>query len=220
LNNTNKKDRSQNMDSSLDSVIGEIKNSFRAMGSKSKELILKLGNELARTIRPEDICEEIKHILNQEIREGLISAKTIERYCLDNWKKKTKPKKQNGERQLSFPKENQPIMITTSGKSILEDQDSNNNESKTTVTDDRYEEVDLDDAELVDTDNPHTNVKTIKDENFLDFEFSLPFDKVRSYLIDEFSNNKGIKPIWFHGRFNRFTGIIITADLGRITDRR
>src|SRR5437867_2470599 len=58
-----------------------------------KELVLKLGNAFEGAFSdPESICEEIKNTLKEEIAAKLISARNIEIYCPDKWKRKTRPK--------------------------------------------------------------------------------------------------------------------------------
>jgi hypothetical protein len=57
---------------------------------KSQNLMINLG-----------ICEEIKYTLAEEISCHLISNRDIERYSLDEWKRKTKPKKRKENDSLS-----------------------------------------------------------------------------------------------------------------------
>ncbi|MGN6631048.1 MAG: hypothetical protein ACTHKP_02255 [Nitrososphaeraceae archaeon] len=84
-------------------VIDYVRQEFKNIFAKHKELVIKLGKALENTGQKEKnrICQEIKAILREEIALGLISGRAIERHCLDEWKKKTKPK--NGENdKLSF----------------------------------------------------------------------------------------------------------------------
>lgn len=78
----------------LDAVIQEVKLEFRQWKLvKRRDLITKLGNAYENVVSdPKDVCEEIKNALREEIAEGLISARDIERYCPGKWKKSTKPK--------------------------------------------------------------------------------------------------------------------------------
>ncbi len=79
--------------SDLDTTVKEVKKELRKLLIKRKELITELGNAFERVVsNPESVCEEIKNSLRDEIRDKIISAMDIERYCPDKWKKKTKPK--------------------------------------------------------------------------------------------------------------------------------
>ncbi|MGB7638166.1 MAG: hypothetical protein WBL88_11410 [Nitrososphaeraceae archaeon] len=79
--------------STLDGIIKEVKRDFQSMLAKRKELVLKLGNAFEAAVSdPESICEEIKNIMRDEIAAKLISARNIEIYCPDKWKRKTRPK--------------------------------------------------------------------------------------------------------------------------------
>src|SRR5438093_1553617 len=79
--------------STLDSIIKEVKHDFQSILVKRKELVLKLGNAFEGAFSdPESICEEIKNTLKEEIAAKLISARNIEIYCPDKWKRKTRPK--------------------------------------------------------------------------------------------------------------------------------
>jgi hypothetical protein len=52
-----------------------------------------LGNAFEGAVSdPESICEEIKNALKDEMAAKLISARNIEIYCPDKWKRKTRPK--------------------------------------------------------------------------------------------------------------------------------
>jgi hypothetical protein len=106
--------------SELDITIREVKGEFKHFLTKRKELIIKMGTAYEKVVaNPESICEEIKNVLRDEIAQKLISSRDIERYCLDKWKTKTKPKNDN----LSFSKqvEEKPqpkIAMTTEGKPV------------------------------------------------------------------------------------------------------
>jgi hypothetical protein len=88
--------------SDLDTTIPEIKQEFRNLVIKRRELIARLGSAFESVVsNPESVCEEIKNSLQEEIANRIISARDIERYCPDKWKKKTKPKNDS----LSFSKQ-------------------------------------------------------------------------------------------------------------------
>ena len=87
--------------SDVDTIIDEVKQEIRNQLIKRKELITRLGDAFESVVsNPESVCEEIKNCLREEIADKIISARDIERYCPDKWKK-TKPKNDN----LSFSKQ-------------------------------------------------------------------------------------------------------------------
>jgi hypothetical protein len=117
--------------SSLETTIKKVKKELRNWLIKRKELIKRLGNVFESVVsNPESVCEEIKNSLRDEIRDKIISARDIERYCPDKWKKKTKPKNDN----LSFSrtseqKPQQQIAVTQEGKSVIMNDTSANTEA-------------------------------------------------------------------------------------------
>src|SRR5829696_4802242 len=105
--------------SSLDEIIQQVKEEFKSILVKRRELVLKLGNAFEKVVaNPESICEEIKNVLQDEIAEKVISSRNIEMYCPSKWKKKTKPKNEI----LSFSnkqrKEKEPIAIDNNGNPV------------------------------------------------------------------------------------------------------
>ena len=107
----------------LDSTIEEVRSELRSMLMKRRKLIQRLGYAFERVVaNPESICEEIKTTLKDEIAEKAISSRDIERYCLDKWKKKTKPQKND---KLSFSdilelERQKNVVIGNTGTSIEE----------------------------------------------------------------------------------------------------
>jgi hypothetical protein len=117
----------------LDTIIEQVKQEFRNLLIKRRELITILGNAFEGVVsNPESVCEEIKNSLQEEIADKVISARDIERYCPDKWKTKTKPKNDN----LSFskPVEGKPqaqITATNQGKSVSYNEPKANTKSST-----------------------------------------------------------------------------------------
>jgi hypothetical protein len=110
----------------LDTIINEVRQEFRKQLVKRKELIARLGNAFESVgSNPESICKKIKNSLHQEIADEVITSRDIERYCLDKWKKKTKPKND----KLSFSeqeKPQQPIVVAQESKSLTIDETASN----------------------------------------------------------------------------------------------
>jgi hypothetical protein len=125
-----------NYNSDLDTVIIQVKEEIKSIFFKRKDLIRKLGEAFKHTVSAESICEEIKNASHEEIAQGLISIRDIERYCPIGWKKKTRPKKEEND-SLSFSRQMQeviPLIIDTDGNSVTEQaaistSESNNNDA-------------------------------------------------------------------------------------------
>jgi hypothetical protein len=107
----------QTVRDNLDTEIQEIREEFRTHFTKCEELIKRLGNAIKKAgiVKENDICHEVKNILAEEIADQKITVRTIDRYCLDEWKRITKPKKD----KLSYSKPDQQIVITQDGKSEM-----------------------------------------------------------------------------------------------------
>jgi hypothetical protein len=126
-----------NYNSDLDEVIRQVKDEFKSLFAKRRDLIIKLGEAFEHTVSDsESICEEIKIALGEEIAERLISTRDIERYCPDKWKKKTRPKKEQKNDKLSISSQEQEtkpqVIVGTHGNSMSEsapipDPNSNDN---------------------------------------------------------------------------------------------
>jgi hypothetical protein len=122
----------RDVNSELNTIINEVKQEFRKQLVKRKELITRLGNAFESVgSNPESICKKIKNSLHQEIAGKIITARDIERYCPDKWKKNTKPKNDN----LSFShkqvkeKPQQQIAVMQDSKSVLMNDTSRNTEA-------------------------------------------------------------------------------------------
>jgi hypothetical protein len=129
----------------LDTIIKEVKQEFKNLLIKRKELITRLGNAFESVVsNPESVCEEIKNCLQEEIADKIISKRDIERYCHDKWKKRTKPKND----KLSFTKhvEEQPlqqqIAATQEGKSVIINETSSNTNTSSDDINQFYDQTD------------------------------------------------------------------------------
>src|SRR5947209_434300 len=122
----------------LEAIIRDVRLEFRKLISKRKSLIQKLGNAFEKVVsNKESICEEIKNTLNEEIAEGIISARLIESYCPAGWKHKTRPKTEKKAKpeneKTSFlqtveqtPQEQEQILVTNQGSSTVHKEPSTN----------------------------------------------------------------------------------------------
>jgi len=204
--------------SQLESTIIEVKDEFRKIGAKTKHLILKLGIELERqkTVKNEDICEEIKHILTREVVEGLISKRLIELYCQEHWKKITKPKNKENEKS-SFSDEKLPVIPTiVQTNSIVRRHGTNEYELKN-------RNASTVETESQDNKSPEKNSLQTKNLTQLvspqnksrEFEFFLPCEQVIKYLNEILKNSESMF-FWIHGTIDIYSGKVSSAKVGRI----
>lgn len=105
----------------LETVVKDFKLQIRRSCKEIKEQIERMGRFLKenKLVKENDICIEIKSYLKEEIDEHLISERTVDRYCPDSWKRKTKPK---GERQMSFrsfKNELEDRVVTTTNSNVV-----------------------------------------------------------------------------------------------------
>jgi hypothetical protein len=127
-----------NYNPDLDEVIRQVKEEFKSIFAKRRDLIIKLGEALERTVsNSESICEEIKNALREEIAQGLASTRIIELNCPDKWKRKTKPKKVEKNEKFSFSRQEREaipqLLVDTHGNTAVEPAyDSNNNNAVNT----------------------------------------------------------------------------------------
>ena len=110
--------------SDIDSIIANVKQEFKNFLVKREQLIITLGKAFERIVtNRESISGEIKAALREEIAQGLISRRDIEKYCPDEWKKKTKPKKEKNDIS-SFSRQEQQIaprvLVDAYGNSEIE----------------------------------------------------------------------------------------------------
>lgn len=135
-------------ESRLEKVIAEVKKEFTCMLVKRERLVKRLGQALeqVRTDKT-SICAEIKEILRDEIINKQISERDIERYCEEDWKQKTKPKKND---KMSISEETDKMSaIVSQGNQVVttsfeadpaeEAKKEVEDERKTTFLKDEYE---------------------------------------------------------------------------------
>jgi hypothetical protein len=217
---TNDKSRSE-----VDAVI-EVRHELKSLFGKSKEQIRKVGNAFKRS--------GFK-ALNEEITEGLISSRSIELHCPSEWKRKTKPKSEratNAEQKnekSSFSKEKIPqqqIAATNNGRSVTISEPSPEHEADTRnrpyqAPEGRgqaeHDDI-LQDTQAVnnkqtaenETENLSNQVqeesKEIAEQQIIEFDFSIPFEDLRSVMQELFKMTKGFGKVLFHGTLNRISG--------------
>jgi hypothetical protein len=240
--------------STLDSTIKQVKHDFQSILVKRKELVLKLGNAFEGAVSdPESICEEIKNTLKEEIAAKLVSARNIEIYCPDKWKRRTRPKNEKTSFScIQEDKDKTPpktIAIDTQGI-IVDDEESmpinsadhntkgrlednlqriqkhnikgtnkltNREELVDITTFPQYQELLFQNNELKEALEKATQLvqaNTIHDNSTVDFEFSLSYEDVQSYV----SSRGNINKMWFNGRLDKQTGRVIHAQMGTLAD--
>ena len=234
--------------STIDSIIKEVKRDFQSILVKRKELVLKLGNAFEGAVSdPESICEEIKNTLKEEIADKLISARNIEIYCHDKWKRKTRPKNEKTsfsciqeDKEKTSPK---TIAIDTQGialksaddntKGCLEDnlQEIQKHDIKATnkltnseelvdiTTFPQYQEILFQNNELKEALEKATQ---LVQANKLHDNSTVDFEFSLSHedvqsYVSSMLKVGTINKIWFNGRLHKQTGRVIYAQMGTIT---
>jgi len=216
-----------NYNSDLEDVIRQVKEEFKSIFAKRRDLIIKLGEAFECTVsNSESICEEIKNELNDEIAQGLISRRDIERYCPEKWKKKTRPKKEENDK-LSFSKQEEeavPILIKVHGDSAAEqaaipafnsnNSDAIDSEGSTKEGPNYTGEFPADNAfeqesKSIENNKAQYQVEELKSEpksrapnlnqkdRFFDTKFELPFESLQNRMMTLLSKNNHIKSISF-----------------------
>jgi hypothetical protein len=112
--------------SDLDTTIQRVKNELRGVNgelsrlfARRKDLILELGGAFEKVVPDQgSICEEIKTTLSEEIASRVISARDIERYCPDHWKRKTKPKRTNDPEKKDAENDKLSFSVAAADKAV------------------------------------------------------------------------------------------------------
>jgi len=218
-----------NNNQELDTVIEEVRKELRSILMRRRSLIQKLGYAFEKVVtNPESICEEIKTSLRDEIVNKTISSRDIERYCLDKWKKKTKPQKNDN---LSFSdileQENQKkVVIGAEGTSLQEPSTDNHsanigNEKDSLFQSNSEEEDNHHNLNQLSEDMAKSEliIEQYINNGLCDVEFSLPFNDVQTYASSVFKQNSGIGRLWFNCTIDKKSGNIVGAGVGRLNER-
>ena len=91
----------------------KVQEGLRSTFLNRKNLILELGRALEPTVpNSKNISKEIKRKLRKEISDKIITSRDVERYCLNERKQETRPKKTNNDNlSISEQKRQQRILI-------------------------------------------------------------------------------------------------------------
>jgi hypothetical protein len=198
-------------------LLKEVKEKAAAFQSTAKKYI---------PIMYEALTSEDPHISPQDAR------KRIEKDCCTVWSKRTilealpdeakNPEKQKAGRlskkkhhfaAVSAAPEVAQIILDTNGRSVGEDLAANSSPtiSGLSFRDDVVSTVDnKDSSNLAKYDTKTVTPSTVE------FEFSLPFEEVRSYMEHVYQLNKGFGKVSFHGLLNVRTGKVISASPGSL----
>jgi hypothetical protein len=232
--------------SELDAVTEEVKQDLRGLFGKTGKLIEKLGNAVKKVVKKEEsICEEIKIALKEEIAEGVISTRTIELHCPDEWKRRTKPKQCKNEK-ISFSKveeklQQQQIAATQDGKSVTygepepctensqvdeiplvgiqKSQQFEPTESKCPNCSE-LEEALREATSLSTADRLLSTKNNTSNEasEILKLEYSLPYQYVRQYMAVEYKEGKS--NVWFSIEIDIKSKKVASARTGRISESK
>jgi hypothetical protein len=120
-------------------VKGEFNTNVRPILEKRKDIVLMLGQAIndyrQNAIQKQDICVAIKFFLTDEISEGLISGRDVERYCPEEWKRKTKPRREwegeeNDNLSFSYASARSPEATVGESKTYVRDDTAETNYEK------------------------------------------------------------------------------------------
>jgi len=235
---------SDNEITEVDAVIEEVKRELRSLLVKTDEQIKKIGNALKKVVkREESICEEIKIALKEEIAEGVISTRTIELHCPQEWKRKTKPKQRENER-ISFSKQlkekpQQQMVATNQGKSVTygepapcteksqvdeppfvgiqKSQQIEPTESKCPNCSELEEALrEATSLSTADTLLSTKNATSNEASGILKLEYSLPYQSVQQYMAAEYKQGKS--KVWFSVEIDVKSKKVVSAGTGRISE--
>lgn len=234
--------------SDLDTIIEQVKQEFKNLLIKRRELITRLGNAFESVVsNSESVCEEIKNSLQEEIADKIISARDIERYCPDKWKKKTKPK--NDKLSFSKPVEEKPlqkIAVTQGNKSV-------GVTCRSTINTDKYDKQPKDNDQWDHQSNqkqnpagtelgPELGARVLRDEtqsingernsseesegsegnakqDVFDCYVPIPFEHLRKDLEAVFRKTKGIGNVWFCVTVNLGTNSVTFEFCGSMQEK-
>jgi hypothetical protein len=230
--------------SKLDAKIKEtkqaIRNDHQQWLTKRKDHIMSLGNVFVTFVsNPESVCEEIKNCLHEEIADKLISARDIERYCPDKWKKKTKPKndklsfskqvEKKAQQQIAATQEGRIVIIneppsgtdTPEGVNHLYDESKQNEfaepKQESTATPSFNDEIKPSPIKETGAAAANNSDKAdLKAANKFLNELTLPSRELHQYVASQ--RKKGKKEVWLTIETNPSTGEIVYFKTGRISE--
>jgi hypothetical protein len=222
--------------SEYDDILEKAREAAEQFRSKAKEFIPKmykaLRNENAN-ISPEDARDRI-----EKDCIGIWSKRTILDALPDEAKNQEKQKagrlRQKEHNSAAFsaapssPQQEEKkkiVVAAVQGKSVAEDipltsdvSASNSSRSVVDTANANSTQTGLENQINVSELKECSSCQELKAENssnILDFEFPLPLESVRQYIIRSFNVYKIRDQIWFSGTFDKRTGKVLTATTGR-----
>ena len=203
----------------IDDIITDVKVQFKYLLFSREKLIKLLGYAYEKFLsRKEDVCEEIKNVLEEEIADHLISRRQIERYCPDEWKKKTKPKRRIGNDKMSFP-----VAAEAENKNIVKQKlytSSSSYNKRQTIAPDNEQCVsvgtDDDDLGTSSSDINHnldsSNAQRSK-EMVIQFSYVIPFKELLSQMQKIFKITRGKGDVWVYGMLDEASSKLVDFHL-------
>jgi hypothetical protein len=204
-------------DPQLEALIKDVKVKIRKSCGVIEEQIQRTGNFLKekKLVKERDICVEIKSYLKEEIEDQMISARTIDRCCPDEWKRKTKPKK---ERQMSFfedKKELEEGIVTNNtavemssqfaGTTLLHKVGDSNSNSTSNQGEGVGNSTDTKSDDMHNRDSPLEVSKRNKD--LLSFKFFILRSDLWERIIKPASHQRGEEMVCINAVLDKRTGI-------------
>jgi len=193
----------------LEALIKDVKVQIRKSYRVIKEQIERTGNFLKekKLVKERDICVEIKSHLKEEIQEHIISERTIDRCCPEEWKRKTKPKK---ERHLSFFEDKKQLEEATvtntaasGGTALLQSVSGTNSVPGVSVGDSEDTRCN----KIHKCDSSHEVSGEQNKEDLLHFKFFIPRRDLWKDIIIPSSRQRGEDMICINAVLDKRTGI-------------
>jgi len=210
-NNNNLDSEGGRFSPEIEAVIQNVKINFQDMLRKTKDSILILGKALEKAVEHSSICEEIKIILADEIRKGLISRRLIELYCLDHWKKVTSPKKANTESEkISLSVKEPMVSAMDSSGNTVSTPPSLTQESNGTPILSETRKGTIGESRTLDYNNT--------DPRLVEFKVSIPFRDLKLHLIGIQNSSRNGEPVTIYVKVDLKSGKMKSYSLGKNTE--
>jgi hypothetical protein len=203
----------------LKSAIDKLDQSFKDVKEQVLELAIAL--DVFKKCDRSDISKQIKHLLEDYIKKGKITARWIEESLPDEYKRKYTKSEAS-----SLSKNNKRETAVVTGESgniqtlisqISNESSSNNDENVKSPQNPYTEELRARDEDNA-SNSSSNDLNRSKSSNFVDFEFSLEVEDVRRYMAPMYFS--GPQRAWFNGKVDKETGKVIAVYLGKISERK
>ena len=201
--------------------IDKINQSFKEVKEQVLELAIAL--DVSKQCDRSDISKQIKHLLEDCIKKGKITARWIEESLPDEYKRKyTKSEptslSKNNKRETTVVTEESSNVQTL--VSQISNGSSNNNDENMKSLQNLYTKELRDRDEEIGSNSSSSDCNRVGSNIYVDFEFSLKYTDVHRYVSSVLRVSGALGLLWFNGRLDKKTSKIIAAYPGRIAERK